>query len=103
MYILHCADGTFYTGSTTDLSTRISQHNSGEGANYTSKRLPVKLVYKEEFQRIEDAFRREKQIQPWSKAKKEALIKRNLDLLHDLASCKNESHFNNATDPPKND
>ena len=103
MYILQCADGSLYTGSTTDLSKRISKHNSGEGANFTSKRLPFKLVYKEEFQRIEDAFTREKQIQPWSKAKKEALIKRNYDALHDLASCKNKSHFNNAGDPPEND
>jgi putative endonuclease len=74
MYILLCNDGTFYTGSTWDLEKRLSEHNAGEGANYTSKRLPVKLIYFEEYSRIEDAFHREKQIQNWSHSKKEALI-----------------------------
>jgi putative endonuclease len=92
MYILQCADGTYYTGSTINLEKRIIEHNLGEGANYTSKRRPVKLVYFEEFLRIEEAFRREKQVQPWSVAKKEALIHKNFQLLHNLASCKNDSH-----------
>ena len=74
MYILQCSDGSYYTGSTKDLELRIRQHNAGEGANYTRKRLPVKLVYYEEFQRIDDSFYREKQIQGWSRKKKEALI-----------------------------
>jgi putative endonuclease len=108
VYILQCADGTYYTGSTQDLLKRIIEHNSGEGATYTSKRLPVKVVYIEEFQRIEDAFKREKQIQPWSRAKKEALINNHKASLHYLASCKNESHFRNAPKnrkvyPPNND
>ena len=73
-YILKCNDDSYYTGSTVDLERRINQHEAGEGANYTRKRLPVKLVYCEEFQRIDDAFYREKQIQGWSRKKKEALI-----------------------------
>lgn len=62
-YILQCADGSYYTGSTKDLDIRIAQHQSGEGANYTAKHLPVKLVYFEEYGRIDEAFYREKQIQ----------------------------------------
>lgn len=45
MYILECADGSYYTGSTWDLDRRLREHQSGEGANHTKKRLPVKLVY----------------------------------------------------------
>ncbi|MCK5674738.1 MAG: GIY-YIG nuclease family protein [Spirochaetales bacterium] len=56
MYILQCQDGSYYTGSTTDLKRRIRQHQDGEGANYTKKHLPVKLVYFEKFNRIDKAF-----------------------------------------------
>lgn len=69
-YILKCADGSFYTGSTEYLQLRIQQHQNGEGANYTEKRRPVKLVYFEEFYRIDKAFYREKQVQGWSHKKK---------------------------------
>ncbi len=96
MYILECADGTYYTGSTIDLERRFEQHQNGEGANYTKKRIPVKLVYVEEFNRIDEAFYREKQVQGWSRAKKEALIDNNPGLLPDLSECKNDSHFSNA-------
>jgi len=91
-YILKCSDGSFYTGSTTDLDRRLAQHQAGLGANHTRKHLPVELVYYEEFQRIDDAFYREKQIQGWSRAKKQALIKGNLNKLKHAAECKNESH-----------
>ncbi len=74
MYILKCSDGSYYTGSTNNLKLRIQQHQKGEGANYTKKRLPITLIYFEEFQRIDEAFYREKQIQGWSRKKKEALI-----------------------------
>jgi len=50
------------------------QHQNGEGANHTKKHLPVKLVYSEEYQRIENAYHREKQVQGWCRKKKEALI-----------------------------
>jgi len=56
MYILECSDGTYYTGSTTNLEFRLQQHQNGKGANHTKKRSPVKLVYYEEFQRIDEAF-----------------------------------------------
>ena len=86
MYILECADGSYYTGSTKDLETRLMQHQTGEGANHTKKRLPVKLVYYERYPRIDMAFYREKQVQGWSRKKKEALIRGEHDKLPDLAT-----------------
>ena len=85
MYILECADGSYYVGSTKDLEQRILQHQEGKGAEYTSRRLPVRLVYSEEFERVSEAFAREKQVQNWSRAKREALIHGKLDLLPKLA------------------
>jgi putative endonuclease len=99
MYILLCADGSYYTGSTKDLARRLAQHQNGEGANYTKKRLPVKLVYWEEFDRIDYAFHREKQVQAWSRAKKEALIAKNAGMLRELAGCMNDSHFDAEKEP----
>jgi len=77
MYILECSNGSYYTGSTIDLERRIQQHEQGEGANHTKKYSPVKLIYFEEYSRIDEAFYREKQVQNWSRKKKEALIKGN--------------------------
>ena len=71
---------------------------NGEGAIYTKNRLPVELFYFEEFDRIDDAFKREKQIQNWSQAKKKALAKSMFDKLNGLAECKNLSHYKNMTD-----
>ena len=85
MYILICADDSYYIGSTIDLDRRLRQHQNGEGANHTKKRLPVELVYSEEFQRIDLAFYREKQIQKWSRKKKEALINRQHQDLPELS------------------
>ncbi len=85
MYILQCANGFYYTGSTIDLGLRIKQHQNGEGANFTKKHLPVVLVYFEEFQRIDEAFNREKQVQGWSRKKKEALINSEYNKLPELS------------------
>ncbi len=93
VYILECADGTFYTGSTINLDKRLYEHQNGKGANHTKKRLPVNLVYVQEFQRIDDAFYREKQIQGWSRKKKTALINNNFEDLKKHAECKNDSHY----------
>jgi putative endonuclease len=95
MYILRCSNGSYYTGSTVNLEIRILQHNHGEGSNYTKKHLPVELVYFELFQRIEDAFHREKQVQGWSRKKKELLISGFYDDLIKVSECKNHSHFKN--------
>lgn len=85
MYILLCSDDSYYTGSTIDLERRLKQHQTGEGANHTKKNLPVKLVYYEEYQRIDTAFYREKQIQGWSRKKKKALINGDHNLLPEYA------------------
>ena len=85
MYILECADGSYYVGSTMNLEHRIFQHQQGLGAKYTSSRLPVKLVYGEEYDRVADAYAREKQVQGWRRAKREALIKGDPELLPTLA------------------
>ena len=95
MYILKCSDGTYYTGSTIDLIRRLNQHNIGEGANHTANRLPVVLVYVEVYVDIKKAFWREKQIQGWSRKKKEALMKGFPDELKKLAECMNQSHSRN--------
>ena len=81
MYILRCSNGNYYIGSTNNLDLRLAQHQSGEGANHTKKFAPVELVFFEEFSRIDHAFYREKQIQKWSRAKKEALISGRLEEL----------------------
>ena len=85
MYILKCADGSYYVGSTRNLDLRLSQHQTGKGSRYTSGRLPVELVYAEEYDRIIDAYAREKQVQNWSRAKREALINGKQELLPALA------------------
>ncbi len=95
MYILECADGSYYTSSTKDLERRLAQHQAGKGANHTKKCLPVKLVYFEEYSRIDEAFYREKQVQGWSRKKKEALINGTPYELHKLAECMNETHYKN--------
>ena len=95
MYILECSDGSYYTGSTVNLELRIKQHQNGQGANHTKKRLPVKLVYYEEYEKIYQAFYREKQVQGWSRKKKQALINNFPEDLKSLAQCMNTSHSKN--------
>ncbi len=85
LYILECSDGSYYTGSTKYLAKRFLQHQNGAGANHTRKHLPVKLIYLEVFDRIDHAFNREKQIQGWSRTKKEALIKNQSENLPGLS------------------
>lgn len=85
MYILECSDGSYYTGSTNNLERRILEHSSGEGANHTKRRSPEKLVYWEEYPRIDYAFYREKQVQGWTRKKKETLIKGENLMLPELA------------------
>jgi putative endonuclease len=85
-YILRCADDSYYVGSTTDLERRLSEHNLGLGAAYTRRRRPVQLAWSGEFDRVEDAFAFEKQVQGWGRRKREALIAGDLDRLPSLAS-----------------
>ena len=74
VYILRCADGTFYTGTAKDPHARVKLHNAGRGARYTSGRRSVSLVYTEACESLGDALRRERQIKRWPRAKKEALL-----------------------------
>lgn len=85
MYILECGDGSYYVGSTKDLACRLLQHQEGKGAKYTSGRLPVELVYCEEYERVAEAYFREKQVQGWTRRKREALINGTPELLPALA------------------
>ncbi|WP_375461366.1 GIY-YIG nuclease family protein [uncultured Enterovirga sp.] len=73
-YLLRCADGSYYAGCTTDLDTRIGEHQAGERPGYTATRRPVELVRAEEFQDVGDAIAAERRIKGWSRVKKEALI-----------------------------
>ena len=74
-YMLRCADETFYSGYTTDPIRRTATHNSGRGAKYTRSRLPVELVYTEEFPSKSEALRREAALKKLTHAEKEALIR----------------------------
>ena len=73
-YILHCADGTYYTGWTTDPDRRLKAHNSGKGSKYTRSRLPVELVHLEQFETKEEAMSREWHIKHMTRQEKQALI-----------------------------
>ncbi len=99
MYILKCADGSYYVGSTKNLDLRFVQHQSGKGSRYTSGRLPVELVYGEEYDRVADAYYREKQVQNWGRAKREALINGNLEILPPLAKKRFEKKQINKSTP----
>lgn len=85
VYILRCADRSYYTGCTTDLDQRLGEHQAGETPSYTSNRLPVELVYAAEFQTIDDAIAAERRIKGWSRAKKEAMIEGRWDDLPALS------------------
>lgn len=75
IYIVQCADHTFYTGSSPDVTNRVLTHNSGRGAKYTRSRLPVSLVYTERFSTQSEAFKREAAIKKMTRKEKENLIR----------------------------
>ena len=86
VYILHCADDSFYTGVTNNLERRMTEHKAGYSeTSYTFSRRPLKLIHYEIFQSPNQAIAREKQIKTWSRAKKIALINDDIDLLKSLA------------------
>ena len=86
VYILQCADGSYYTGSAADLTRRLWEHESGAVSSaYTYSRRPVKLAWSSEVvERYSDALRFERQIKGWSRAKKEALIRGNYEAVHEV-------------------
>jgi len=86
VYMLRCADGSYYVGSARlGLDRRVSEHNHGTFGGYTSRRLPVELVWAEHFLDITDAIAVERQIKGWSRAKKEALIRGDFTLIRNLS------------------
>ena len=74
VYVLECADGSLYTGYTTDLERRVTEHDAGEGAKYTRGRTPVELVHAESFDSRSAAMRREYEVKELSRAGKERLV-----------------------------
>jgi len=86
VYILRCADHSFYVGSTWDLERRVGEHNLGLGAAYTRRRRPVELVWSAWCDRVDEAYAVEKQIQGWSRAKRQALVDGRTELLPGLSS-----------------
>jgi putative endonuclease len=95
IYILKCLDGSYYTGSTSDLENRLIEHQTGKIKGYTSKRLPVELVFSEYSEDVYEILNAERQIKKWSRVKKEALINGDFELLHNLSECKNETNYIN--------
>jgi predicted GIY-YIG superfamily endonuclease len=85
VYILRCADGSYYTGHTTNLELRVAEHQAGEGSDWTRRRLPVELVFAQDMPDEAQALEVERQIKGWSRAKKEALIAGDWNLLRWLA------------------
>jgi putative endonuclease len=89
LYILRCADGSFYIGTTrTTLEIRIAQHNAGSLGGYTASRRPVTLVYSQWFDRITDAIENERKLKKWSRAKKEAFVRGDLTALRKFSARK---------------
>jgi predicted GIY-YIG superfamily endonuclease len=88
VYILRCSDDSYYVGQTTDIALRVAQHQDGTYEGYTSHRRPVTLVWHEHVQSDDQAFLLERKLKGWSRAKKEALIAGDFQLLHDIV--KNE-------------
>jgi putative endonuclease len=87
LYILRSADGSFYIGTTrTTLEIRIAQHNAGTLGGYTATRRPVTLVFSQWFDRITDAIESERKLKKWSRAKKEAFVRGDIDALHRLSA-----------------
>jgi putative endonuclease len=101
VYILYCKDSSLYVGITSDLDRRLMEHNAGKYPEaYTHSRRPVELAFFQEFTVPIQAIEYEKKIKKWSRAKKQALIDDNFDMLQNLAECRNSTHHKYN---PKND
>lgn len=84
-YILRCSDGSYYVGHTDDLELRMAQHEAGTLGGYTARRKPVTLVWSDSFMTRDEAFAAERRLKGWGRAKKEALIAGDWDLVRVLA------------------
>jgi putative endonuclease len=91
IYILRCADGSYYTGITRhSVDERVSEHAQGLIDSYTAKRLPVALIFSESYERIDEAIAAERRIKGWSRAKKEAYMRGDFERLSELAKRKGQ-------------
>ena len=88
VYILKCFDGFYYTGHTDNLEKRIDMHVRGEIKNFTQKRLPVEVVFMQEFGSRHEAIEMEQRIKGWSRKKKESLSEENWEGLIHLSNYK---------------
>ncbi|MBQ4818963.1 GIY-YIG nuclease family protein [Aquimarina sp. MMG016] len=95
VYILQCSDGLTYTGVTNNIVRRLEEHQKGLNKNcFTYYRRPVKLIFHQEFNDINQAIYFEKKIKKWSAKKKIALANDQFDLLQILSECRNATHYN---------
>ncbi|WP_188205597.1 GIY-YIG nuclease family protein [Alkalibacillus aidingensis] len=78
-YMLRCKDGSLYTGYTNDVEARVAKHQAGEAAKYTRAKLPVELVYQEEFKTKSEAMKREAEIKRLNKVAKERLVRSGIE------------------------
>jgi putative endonuclease len=103
VYILECSDGSYYTGSTDDVNKRLWQHQQGvESSSYTYSRRPVKLVWtSQETQHYYDALRWERQIKGWSRKKNQALIRGDLNAIHEIVKTERKRRERNKKQPPR--
>jgi len=85
VYILKCNDNSYYTGHTDNLEARVAMHSAGSIDGYTATRLPVSLVFSEQFASRLEALEMEKRIKGWSRKKKEAMIRGDWDEVSRLA------------------
>ena len=102
VYVLHCADGKYYTGHSDDLERRIAQHRTGGFCDFTSRRRPVHLMWSEYFPTRIEALEAERQIKPWSRAKKEALFRGDWAAISYFAKPPNERPNGPDRAPPPN-
>ena len=94
VYILKCSDDSYYTGITNDIENRLTQHNQGYNKDsYTFRRRPLTLEFCQEFKDVLQAIYFEKKLKGWTRAKKEALINDDWDMIQLLSECRNATHY----------
>jgi putative endonuclease len=102
VYILQCSDGTYYTGLTKDLDERVREHEIGvHPESYTFSRRPVKLEWSIVTESYQDAFQWEHRIKGWSRAKKKALIRGDIDGIHEIVKSERKQKEQNKKKPSR--
>jgi putative endonuclease len=102
VYILQCSDGTYYTGLTKDLNEHVREHEIGvHPESYTFSRRPVKLEWSIVTESYQDAFQWEHRIKGWSRAKKKALIRGDIDGIHEIVKSEREQKDQNKEKPSR--